>query len=228
MYKTISMETNKKCSTLSLAMSMLLGAVFILSSLSKAVNIYSFAMETGLYINLYMPMWLHGGDMSCAVLVCTIEMFVGLLAFRQEYRVQSSLLLFVILLFFVCLTGINCFFPSTFAGSIESCGCFGELIHFTPFGSFMKSGILWLLSSIHLIGISRSGEIREIRKSTENMLTDTSTYTILVLSFIPPLFSLMFFNDMEHHTYIIAYLLLCPAVILLSFRSIYRYGLRNS
>ena len=46
MYKTISMETNKKYSTLSLAMSTLLGAVFILSSLSKAVNIYSFAMET--------------------------------------------------------------------------------------------------------------------------------------------------------------------------------------
>lgn len=221
------MDINKKYSSLSLAMGMLLGAVFILSSLSKAVNIYSFAMETGLYINLYMPMWLHGGDMSCAVLVCAIEMFVGLLAFRQEYRAQSSLLFFVILLFFVCLTGINCFFPSTFAGSIESCGCFGELIHFTPFGSFMKSSILWLFSSIHLVGILRSGGIHEIRKSTENMLTDTFTYIILVLSFIPSMFSLVLFNDMEHHTYIIAYLLLCPIVILLSFRSIYRYGLRN-
>ena len=228
MYKTISMETNKKYSTLSLAMSTLLGAVFILSSLSKAVNIYSFAMETGLYINLYMPMWLHGGDMSCAVLVCTIEMFVGLLAFRQEYRVQSSLLLFVILLFFVCLTGINCFFPSTFAGSIESCGCFGELIHFTPFGSFMKSGILWLLSSIHLIGISRSGEIREIRKSTENMLTDTFTYTILALSFIPSLFSLTLLNSMEHQTYIIIYMCLCPIVVLMSFRNVYKRRLKNS
>ena len=202
--------------------SMLLGAIFIFSSLSKAVNIYSFAMETGLYMELYMPIWLQGWNMPCAILVCALEMFVGLLAFKREYRAQSCLLFFVILLFFACLTGINCFFPSSFAGSIESCGCFGELVHFTPLGSFLKSGILWVLSSILLIGILRNGEIHDIRKSTRKMLTDGFVYIIAALSFIPSLFSLTLLNRMEHHAYIIVYLLLCLAVTLWGFLSIYR------
>ena len=50
---------------------------------------------------------------------------------------------------FVYLTGVNLFFP-TVIGSIESCGCFGELIHFTPLSSFIKSVILLLIAIANL------------------------------------------------------------------------------
>lgn len=48
---------------------------------------------------------------------------------------------------FVWLTGVNLFFPTIF-GSVESCGCFGELVHFTPVGSFVKSMVLWMLALV--------------------------------------------------------------------------------
>ena len=58
-----------------------------------------------------------------------------------------SILSLVMLTFFVWLTGVNLFFPTMF-GSVESCGCFGELIHFTPVGSFVKSVVLWVFALV--------------------------------------------------------------------------------
>lgn len=124
-----------------------LGIVFIASSLLKAVSIRTFAMETGEYIDLYMPQWLHGWNMPCAIGVCVAELLVGLLAFCRKYVRWMSILSLVMLTFFVWLTGVNLFFPTVF-GSVESCGCFGELVHFTPVGSFVKSVVLWLLALV--------------------------------------------------------------------------------
>ena len=124
-----------------------LGIVFIASSLLKVVSIRTFAMETGEYIDLYMPQWLHGWNMPCAIGVCVAELLVGLLAFWRKYVRWMSVLSLVMLTFFVWLTGVNLFFPTVF-GSVESCGCFGELVHFTPVGSFVKSVVLWLLALV--------------------------------------------------------------------------------
>lgn len=124
-----------------------LGIVFIASSLLKVVSIRTFAMETGEYIDLYMPQWLHGWNMPCAIGVCVAELLVGLLAFCRKYVRWMSILSLVMLTFFVWLTGVNLFFPTVF-GSVESCGCFGELVHFTPVGSFVKSVVLWLLALV--------------------------------------------------------------------------------
>ena len=124
-----------------------LGIVFIASSLLKVVSIKTFAMETGEYIDLYMPQWLHGWNMPCAIGVCAAELLVGLLAFWRKQVRWMSVLSLVMLTFFVWLTGVNLFFPTVF-GSVESCGCFGELVHFTPVGSFVKSVVLWLLALV--------------------------------------------------------------------------------
>ena len=35
-------------------------------------------------------------------------------------------------------------------GSIESCGCFGELVHFSPLGAFIKSLVLFVVSLVNL------------------------------------------------------------------------------
>jgi len=124
-----------------------LGIVFIASSLLKVVSIKTFVMESGEYIDLYMPQWLHGWNMPCAIGVCAAELLVGLLAFWRKQVRWMSVLSLVMLTFFVWLTGVNLFFPTVF-GSVESCGCFGELVHFTPVGSFVKSVVLWLLALV--------------------------------------------------------------------------------
>lgn len=126
---------------------MVLGIVFLASSLLKIISIRTFAMEAGEYIDLYMPQWLHGWDMPCAIGVCASELLVGMLAFRKGMLRWMSILSLVLLTFFVWLTGVNLFFPTMF-GSVESCGCFGELVHFTPVGSFVKSMVLWVLALV--------------------------------------------------------------------------------
>lgn len=113
-------------------------SVFLLSSVLKAVNINSFVLETRLYLDAYF--WdlksvvseLWGAfriDMIGAIGVCVIEMLLALLAIRCEYRRVASVGFCLMLTFFVYLTGVNLFSP-TIMGSIESCGCFGELILF--------------------------------------------------------------------------------------------------
>lgn len=143
----------KNYRTLSNGLRIALGIVFVASSLLKVVSIRTFAMETGEYIDLYMPQWMHGWNMPCAIGVCAAELLVGLLAFwRKQVRWMSSLSL-VMLTFFVWLTGVNLFFPTVF-GSVESCGCFGELVHFTPVSSFVKSVVLWLLALVLFVVIT--------------------------------------------------------------------------
>lgn len=129
-----------------------LGIVFIASSLLKVVSIKTFAMEVSDYIDLYMPQWLHGWNMICAVGVCSLELLVGVLLFWKKYVGWMSILCLMMITFFVWLTGVNFLFPTEF-GSVESCGCFGELIHFTPRSSFIKSVVLWGLVSVLFVSV---------------------------------------------------------------------------
>lgn len=133
--------------TLVRVLAMVLGVTFVASSLLKIISIRTFAMEVGEYMDLYMPKWLHGWNMPCAIGVCASELLVGVLAFWKKHVRWMSILSLVMLTFFVWLTGVNLFFPTMF-GSVESCGCFGELVHFTPVGSFVKSMVLWVLALV--------------------------------------------------------------------------------
>ena len=129
---------------------LILGLVFIASSLLKVFSISTFQIEVGEYIDLYMPWWMHGWDIAYAVGVCLVELVVGLMAFSRKYARCMSVLSVLLLSFFVWLTGVNLFFPTIF-GSVESCGCFGELVHFTPLTSFIKSVVLWIFALLLLL-----------------------------------------------------------------------------
>ncbi|MBR3093353.1 MAG: DUF1573 domain-containing protein [Bacteroidaceae bacterium] len=82
---------------------------------------------------------------------------------------------------------MNLFFPPI-DGQIESCGCFGEIIKFTPLTSFAKSVILLSISVIHLLYELKVLPIISKKESTHH----TSLFTkfkchfmlILFLSFI--------------------------------------------
>lgn len=152
--------------TLVRVMAMVLGVTFVASSLLKIISIRTFAMEAGEYIDLYMPQWLHGWNMPCAIGVCASELLVGMLAFRKRMLRWMSILSLVLLTFFVWLTGVNLFFPTMF-GSVESCGCFGELVHFTPVGSFVKSMVLWVFALV-LFVMAHVKSMNSSKQSTDN------------------------------------------------------------
>lgn len=188
-------------------LSIILGLVLIASSMLKAINIYSFATEAGEYIDLYMFEWMHGWKMFCAISVCCIEMLIGLLSFKHEYIHITSIFMMLVLAFFVYITGINLFFPTIF-GSIESCGCFGELVHFTPLASFVKSVALWVIALVLFAWCVNTEQPFRVSK----IIRDWYVYASVLASLVLPLLSLCCFNQMEHESYMIIYAVLCGIV----------------
>ena len=120
---------------------------FLLSSITKAVNIPAFAMEVRMYSDAYLWEWLRDYATVIAVTVCAAVFTVGICALMMRTARFALWAMIVMLVFFTWLTGVNLFFP-TVMGSIESCGCFGELIHFSPTGSFVKSVVLLVLAAL--------------------------------------------------------------------------------
>ena len=192
------------------ALRITLGVCFILSGVMKAVNVYSFAQEIRLYIEAYMDSYFVQWTVEIAVAICAIETITGLLALRKKYAPIVSIVFLGMMSFFVWLTGINQFYPSLM-GSIESCGCFGELIHFSPLASFVKSVVLWGMAVMnyelrftnYLLSFFNS------RKPWRNILRDGKMYVTLVIEALPPLYSYLFFENMEHEYYLVGYISLC-------------------
>ena len=189
--------------------------IFLLSSIFKSINIHSFALETRLYVDAYMADGLRPLAMTGAIAICAIEMILALLAIRKEYRRIAAIGFFLMLTFFVYLTGINLFFP-TIMGSIESCGCFGELIHFTPMASFIKSVVLWVLSLLLVVESYKSHESWNISK----LMRDKYLYMCVAVSMVLPLYSLWLLNRLNHTGYIIGFVALCVVISLVIIQSL--------
>lgn len=189
---------------------MILISVFLLSSILKAVNIYSFSQEVRMFIDAYMCGWMHSLSTHCAIIVCMTEMTIALLSLKSEYRRITRVAFCVILFLFVYLTGLNLFFP-TIMGSIESCGCFGELIHFTPLTSFIKSAVLWGLALMLVVIGLRDYEPWHIAE----VVKDKYLYVCIGVSCILPLYSLLCFEKMEHGWYVGIFTALCLVLCLI-------------
>ena len=193
------------------ALRITLGVCFVLSGVMKAVNVYAFAQEIRLYIEAYMDTYFVQWMVEIAITICAIETITGLLALRRRCEAIVSVVFLCIMSFFVWLTGMNYLIPSLM-GSIESCGCFGELIHFSPLGSFVKSIILWIMA-MGLFGLCvRMGW----RMPLKDMLTDGKVYVIIASGTLPALYSYLCFENMEHGWYLIGYLTLCAFVVIIS------------
>jgi len=127
--------------------SRILGCLFVASALLKFHALQTFQGEVRLFLEVYFPTLFIGHEKFFAVSTCVMELTMGICAIIGVRRKELSIVYVAVLSFFVWLTGINLFFPSLM-GSIESCGCFGELIHFTPTESFAKSVVLCLISFV--------------------------------------------------------------------------------
>ncbi|MDO5526093.1 MAG: hypothetical protein Q4F85_08430 [Prevotella sp.] len=127
----------------------ILAACFILSGLLKAIAIDAFEQEVQMYGDSYIGGWVHDYSSEIAFAVCAVEITVGIVTLWRRMAIFTGIIFFGMLLFFVYLTAVNLFFP-TIMGSIETCGCFGELIHFTPISAFVKSTVLLLLASVNI------------------------------------------------------------------------------
>lgn len=164
-YQTLNLQQNMKSQcvihTAYCACRVILAVVLLLSGSAKLLSLKSFADEVARYSELYVSNSFVSWNDELAIVVCVIELVFGVMLLFAMLPLLSLSATLAMMTFFLYLTSVNYLFP-TALGSVESCGCFGELVHFTAFGSFVKSLAFWLLSLSAIVLYSK--EIKQTDK----------------------------------------------------------------
>ena len=109
---------------------------FIASGILKVIAVKGFAITVREFLDLLGLETLQPHSFLLAIAICFCETAIGLLTFFKRLRSMLSLIYPAILAFFTIITYINL---TDMYGGIESCGCFGEIIHLNPMETFVKN-----------------------------------------------------------------------------------------
>lgn len=121
----------------------ILALTFILSSIFKWIGLKTFALTVNDFCAFLGLDVLYGHGMLLAIIICTAELVLGVAAFIPHLRKYVVWVYTLVLGYFTYITYLNLM---SLYGQIESCGCFGEVIHLTPAESFYKNVVLLALS----------------------------------------------------------------------------------
>lgn len=157
------------------------GILFIISGLIKANDAIGFSYKLEEYFSpdVLNLEFLIPFAFIMAAAICVVEIVLGIMVIIGSRAKLTSLLLMAMILFFTFLT-----FYSAYFDKVTDCGCFGDAVKLTPWGSFRKDIILLFFITILLIEHKNIKSMLSIKK--ENML-------IAIISF----FSIAF----VYHTY---------------------------
>lgn len=123
----------------------LVGSLFIVSGLIKANDALGFSYKLEEYFSpdvLNMP-WAEPWALQIAMFVCITEILLGVAVILGAKGKLTVWMLAVQILFFTWLT-----FYSAYFDKVADCGCFGDAIKLTPWGSFTKDLVLLVFISI--------------------------------------------------------------------------------
>lgn len=196
-----------------------LSFTLIFTALFKTVNIYAFVKTVMQYIDVYLPHSLLFFSNEIAIIVCVFELLIGLLLLTDFFSYIASWLSFILLSVFLILNLLNVFVPSV-SGHIESCGCFGEVVHMSPIASFLKTFFLWAGNFLILLLCKVRFNENLYDFNTRKLLL---FFACLFVSFCPSLYSLLLIRKLDDTTYTVLYIVLC--IMLLVFAC---YLLKNN
>ncbi|MEI6507592.1 MAG: BT_3928 family protein [Bacteroidota bacterium] len=135
------------------------GVLFIISGFIKANDTLGFSYKLEEYFEIFqkefpLPKFLFLDWMSfshhaagLSMFICIFEIMVGVALLLGAYSRLNAWLLLLMMVFFTILTAY-----SAITHKVTDCGCFGDAIKFTPFGSFMKDVVLMFFSVFIFIG----------------------------------------------------------------------------
>lgn len=136
---------------------MLLSVTFIASGILKAVALKGFIITVREFLDLIGLETLQPYSFHLAAAICIFETALGVLSFFRPLRKALSMIYPIVLIFFTCITFINL---TDMYGGIESCGCFGEIIHLNPMETFVKNLLLLGISIFLLISTNSNKPIK--------------------------------------------------------------------
>lgn len=215
------MRCKNKILDVNALIAIIMGIVFILSGVFKSVNVYSFADTISNFLYYFSLDFLAGISTLLAILLCAGEIVLGFMALHCWLSSPSGFAFFPVMFLFTIITGANYLLPNA---RIESCGCFGEVIHLSPLASFIKSIALLMLSIPLLrraIADWRSGRRHTYCRFVHG---NWSYYIILVSvpSLFLPLLSWFVVNELPHDLYIPIFIGASVLLMSLCFYSLWR------
>ena len=129
---------------------LVLAATFIASGILKGIAVRGFALTVGQFLDLLGMGKLHQYALHIAIAICIGETALGFAALFRKRRPFLCPVFIAVLIFFTIITYVNL---TDMYGGIESCGCFGEIIHLNPLETFVKNLILLSMSIAEIIDI---------------------------------------------------------------------------
>ena len=127
----------------------LVGILFIISGLIKANDAlgFSYKLEEYFSADVLNLEFLIPLALVLAAGICIFEVVVGVMVIIGARPKLANWSLLLMIIFFTFLT-----FYSAFYNKVTDCGCFGDAIKLTPWGSFIKDLILLFFIFILIIG----------------------------------------------------------------------------
>lgn len=185
----------------------LLGIVFIASGLMKGVNLHSFAHTIRMFGGLFGIDVVSG--IPAAFAICFFETLIGFLALDRQLFIRLYWLYALIMGVFTWITYINLVNPY---GGIESCGCFGEIIHLNPSETFWKNIVLLAVVLFLTVRIMIVKGIGSTSNDADRSTSLSYVGCSIVAALIPLLFSLLFMDHMSPEWYSLIYILISTGV----------------
>ncbi len=153
----------------------LVGLLFIFSGAIKANDALGFSYKLEEYFVLFGMDWLAAIALLLAMIICVVEIIVGLALLLGIKRELVSWSLLAMILFFTWLTGF-----SAVTGKVTDCGCFGDAIPLTPWESFYKDLVLLVFILVIFLSRKKLQPILSIKISYRIV----GAVTILVIAFM--------------------------------------------
>ncbi|MDE6861729.1 MAG: DoxX protein [Alistipes sp.] len=115
----------------------IVGATFVLSGFVKSVDPVGTSIFVDEYLATYSLLWLKPFSLAMAVALGAAELSVGvMLCSRTGVRIASVLAMIALAIFTVVTLLSATLLP------IGDCGCFGEALSLSPWGTFAKNAVL--------------------------------------------------------------------------------------
>lgn len=116
----------------------ILALTFIFSGFVKSVDPWGTAIKIGEYLTSFNMEWLYGWRFFLSIWLTGAEMMLGCMVLSRVRLRLTSLFIFAAMTFFTILT-----FVLAIWSPVEDCGCFGDAIKLSNWGTFVKNLVLW-------------------------------------------------------------------------------------
>ena len=169
-----------------------LACTLIFSGLVKGVDPYGTSLKVLEYCNQFGVEVTTDISMVLSVILCGVEIYIGLCLAFNIYLKPMIYVALIILLLFTMIIGIMTIFPVM---RIAECGCFGDLLPMSISMSFIKNIVLIIFAVILLFAV----KLDFFHFSEKNNLEYVALSVIL--AFAIPLYSTIWLPFIEFSEY---------------------------